>query len=122
MTRLLSVACAGLLVANIGCTLVIPEETRYLKLAQDRVTQDEIKQELGSPLFASARAGETVWVYQIREEQSGSRITAPGVWCDEYVLTFDDKGVLRQWTHKSKFHGGERMPTYCVEDGYQSKS
>jgi len=122
MNRLLPVLLLSLLVPIQGCSLFIPKETLYLRSAQDRATQEEIKQELGSPLFASAQAGETVWVYQVREEQSGSRMTAPGLWCDEYVLTFDDKGVLQQWTHKSKFHGGEQMPTYCVADGYQSKS
>jgi hypothetical protein len=107
----------------VGCALFVPKEISYLRSAQDRATQDDVKRELGSPsLTGAARAGESVWVYQVREEQSGSRMTAPGLWCDEYVLVFDGRGVLRSWTHESEFHGGERMPTYCVAGGYQSKS
>lgn len=122
MPRLLSVSCMGLLVTVIGCSLVIPKETRFLKSAQGHATQDEVKQELGPPLFTSAQSGESVWVYQVREEQTGSRVTASGIWCDEYVLTFDSQGVLRRWTHQSKFHGGELAPTYCVPGEHQAKS
>ncbi len=58
--------------------------------------------------------GDAVWVYQIREQDPGIRWTSTGLWCDEYVLTFDDRSILRRWTHKSQFHGGELMPTFCV--------
>jgi hypothetical protein len=107
----------------IGCVLFIPKETSYLRSAQDRATQNDVKRELGSPSLAVAtRAGESVWVYQVREEQSGSRMTASGLWCDEYVLVFDGRGMLRSWTHQSQFHGGEMAPKYCVPSDYQSKS
>lgn len=106
-----------------GCSLLIPQESLYLKSAQDRATQEEVQQRLGRPaLTAVTQTGEAVWVYEIRTEEPGSRWTSIGMWCDEYVLTFDKQGVLRRWTNKSQLHGGELMPTYCVWDGYQSRS
>jgi len=103
-----------------GCSLFVPKETRYLKSAQHHATQTEVQQALGPPAVkATSRTGEAVWVYEVLEEQPGSRWTSTGMWCDEYVLTFDQSGVLRQWTHKSELHGGELMPTYCVWDGYR---
>jgi outer membrane protein assembly factor BamE (lipoprotein component of BamABCDE complex) len=113
---ILTVAVATL----AGCFLFIPKENLYLKSAQDRATQEEVQQRLGRPaLTATTQAGESVWVYEVREEEPGSRWTSIGMWCDEYVLTFDKQGILRRWTHKSQLHGGELMPTYCVSDGYR---
>jgi hypothetical protein len=99
-----------------ACSLVTPKESRYLKSAQDRATQDEVRQQLGTPRSATATpAGETVLVYEVREIEAGSQNTwaTAGSWCDEYVLRFDSQQVLRQWTHKSFFHGGELMPISC---------
>ena len=101
-----------------GCVLVLPKETRYLHSAQGRASQEEVAQTLGRPLMTTiGPEGDAVWVYQIREEEPGNRWTSTGLWCDEYVLTFDDRSILRRWTHKSEFHGGELMPTYCVPGG-----
>ncbi|MEP6887678.1 MAG: hypothetical protein ABI945_05070, partial [Nitrospirales bacterium] len=67
----------------------------------------------------SLRSGESPWIYQIFDWQPGdNRVTAPGTWCDEYILTFDHERVLRRWTHKTYFHGGEAFPTYCVPDRF----
>jgi hypothetical protein len=97
-----------------GCTLLVPQESRYLQSAQDRATQEEVQQRLGPPWRTSATpSGEAVWVYEVREEEPGSRWTSLGLWCEEYVLTFDAGGVLRRWTHRSFFHGGELMPPHC---------
>lgn len=99
----------------VGCTLFEAKEATYLRSAQGRATQEEVRERLGPPAaIKAAQAGESTWVYQIRQEQSGSRMTAPGMWCDEYVLTFDSQGVLRRWTHRSEFHGGDPMPADCV--------
>src|SRR5262245_20921132 len=123
MERVISIIVGGFLGLAIGCSVFIPRETLYLKSAVDHATPDEVRQQLGSPaLTASNEKGEAVWVYQVREEQPGNRWTSAGLWCDEYVLTFDQQTVLRQWTHRSEFHGGELMPTYCVTEGYPSKS
>ena len=106
-----------------GCSLFKPEQSSYLQSAKDRATQQEVRDHLGQPVVAEAgRTGEAIWVYQVREQQPGNRMTAPGMWCDEYVLTFDQQAVLRTWTHRSYFHGGELMPTYCVPDGYGMRS
>jgi hypothetical protein len=113
------VLLACLCIIATGCTLFIPRETLYLKSAQDRAEQEEVRKQLGSPaVITSNQEGEVIWVYQVRAEEPGSRWTSSGLWCDEYVLTFDRQAVLRHWTHRSYFHGGELMPTYCVPGGY----
>lgn len=123
MKTLVTVPLLSLCMMVMGCALFIPRETLYLRSAQDRVTQEEVRQQLGRPAeIASSSMGEAMWVYRVREQEPGSRWTSTGLWCDEYVLTFDHQAVLRKWTHKSHFHGGELMPTYCVPGGYASKS
>lgn len=123
MTPVSTLLGVGFSLLLISCALFVPKETNYLRSAQDQATQGDVKQALGPPTLAvSGQGGESIWVYRVREEQSGSRMTATGMWCDEYVLVFDGGSVLRSWTHKSKFHGGELMPTHCVDGGYQSKS
>lgn len=112
----------GVMLVMAGCALFIPKETRYLEGARGRATQDEVRQQLGSPKFTETQAGGAIWVYQVHEHFSGARSLAPGAWCDEYVLTFDNRAVLQRWTHKSYFHGGEVMPTSCVPGGFGSKS
>ncbi|HEX2056726.1 MAG TPA: hypothetical protein VHF07_09540 [Nitrospiraceae bacterium] len=101
-----------------GCALFQAKETRYLKTAQDHATQEEVVEHLGRPLVATVSPqGNAVWIYQIREQEPGNRWTSTGLWCDEYVLTFDGRSILRHWTHTSEFHGGELMPAYCVAGG-----
>jgi hypothetical protein len=117
--RLLVLAISAVIVA--GCGLFNSKEARFLCGAQDRASQVEVKQEMGEPVAsASGPDGQTVWVYQVRTLYAGSRINAAGTWCEEYVLTFDRQNVLRNWTQKKQFHGGETQPQYCVVDGYRS--
>ena len=100
----------------IGCSVFVPEETRYLQSAVDRATADEVREHLGTPRWVSSTAtGDRLWLYEIRELEPGSQSSwsASGSWCDEYRLVFDQSGVLRQWTHTSYFHGGELMPALC---------
>lgn len=126
MTTRGAVAFLGLLtliLLSIGCAVFIAKETRYLQSAENHATQNEVRQQLGAPAeMSSNEAGESVWVYRVREEEPGSRWTSSGLWCDEYVLTFDRDLVLKGWTHRSEFHGGELMPAYCVSGGYASHS
>jgi len=125
MKTLLRVAFVGVFATLSGCALFVPKETLYLKTAQDRATQEEIRQRLGAPHVAtSTQTGDPVWVYEIHELEPGSQNTwaSVGSWCDEYVLTFDRQGILRRWTHQSEKHGGEMMPTYCVRDGFKLTS
>jgi len=105
-----------------GCAVFEAKEITYLRSAENRATQEEVKQRLGPPaLTKTGPAAESILVYQVREQQPGGRYNAPGMWCDEYVLTFDGQAILRQWTHKSYFHGGELQPTFCVPDGADAK-
>lgn len=50
------------------------------------------------------------------EQQSGNRFTSPGIWCEQYLLTFDDKAVFQHWRQLSHFHGGELMPKECIPE------
>jgi len=123
MKALLETTLLSLIVLHMGCVLFEAKETRFLRSAQDQATQQEVRQRLGAPtLERTTPMAESVWVYQLRTQQVDSRMTAAGTWCDEYILTFDSQGVLRRWTHQTQFHGGEIMPTYCVQGGYLSKS
>ncbi len=119
------IALVMLALLGIGCALFVPKETIYLESAQDRATQEEVRQRLGPPhLMASTKAGEPVWVYQVLQTEMSNQNSwgAPGTWCDEYVLTFDKQGILRNWTHKSEGHGGELSPAYCVTGGFKPAS
>jgi hypothetical protein len=115
----------GAMLFGAGCALFLAKETVYLQSAQDRATQQEVRGHLGKPVWAgSLRAGETVWLYQIREPEMGGNdsSTITGSWCDEYVLTFDAKGVLRRWTHRSQKHRDDRSRADCVSDGFRPPS
>jgi hypothetical protein len=106
------------LLGMFGCSVFVAKETLYLRSAQDRATQDEVKQQMGPPTKTKSGPNiEPVWVYQIFYEQPGNYLASPGTWCDEYVLTFDGQAVLRRWTHRSYFHGSELQPRYCVPGG-----
>ncbi len=108
--------------ALAGCSLCWDKEARFLHSAEGRATQEEVTQELGPPVMTKTTAsGYDIWVYQVRTQQPGSRINAPGTWCDEYVLTFNTRHILRDWTHREYFHGGENTPTYCVPGGLEGK-
>lgn len=116
MKTILHIPALGLFVLMAGCGLLVPQETRYLESAQDRATQEDVRQQLGEPQrMAITQNGEPVWVYEVRQLEPGSQNTwaTTGSWCDEYTLRFDTSGVLRQWTHKSFLHGGELMPLTC---------
>jgi hypothetical protein len=116
MKTALHISVLGLCVLMAGCALFVPEESRYLESVQDRATLEDIRQRLGEPQrVAITQAGESVWVYEVRQLEPGSQNTwaTTGSWCDEYTLRFDTGGVLRHWTHKSFLHGGELMPLVC---------
>lgn len=102
-----------------GCSLFVPKESRYLKVAQGQATSDEVQRQLGTPIErTSMPTGERLWRYEVLEEQPSHRGTPTGFWCDDYRLTFDTSGVLRHWTHRSYFHGGALRPEPC-HAGYE---
>jgi hypothetical protein len=117
MNMIRQILYVGLILTGMGCALLVPQETRYLQSAQDRATQDEIRQRLGEPRHtASIPEGGTVWIYEVLDLEPGSQSTwsTTGSRCDEYTLIFDTHGILRHWTNTWQRHGGEMMPTYCV--------
>jgi hypothetical protein len=116
---------AGLMLLTAGCAFLEGKETVYLESAQDRATQEDISRKMGQPKYkATTATGLPIWVYQIYTEEPGAQNKwgTSGTWCDEYVLTFDKQGILRNWTHKLEGHGGELSPTYCVTDGFKPGS
>jgi hypothetical protein len=108
-----------------GCSLFTPDETLYLRTAQDHASQQEVRQRLGTPVLSEMTgAGETVLVYHVMQQEPGAQNSwaTAGSWCDEYVLTFDTQGILRHWTNRSERHGGETIPVGCVRGGYVNPS
>lgn len=105
------------------CSYFQNKEAAYLDSVKGRATQAEVRQELGAPqAVRHVEGGNTQWVYEVREQQSGNRFTSPGMWCEQYLLTFDDKTVLTGWKHLSHFHGGELMPAECIPEAEAAKS
>lgn len=110
-----SFGIAALSIGIAACSQFQNREATYLDSVKGRATQTEVRQELGAPkAVRTSEDGETQWIYELREQQSGNRYTSPGIWCEEYLLTFDDKAVLQKWKQLSHFHGGELMPTECI--------
>ena len=112
-SRLLMLFTAAIMSA--ACTVFEGQNGAWLDRAQGQATQEEVRGHWGEPTASrSLENGESLWTYEKREEQPGSRYSAPGMWCEQYVLTFDQQTILRRWTHASYFHGGELMPKECV--------
>ena len=79
-------------VAAFSLTVCTPWRIAYLRDSVNRATQDEITTRLGPPHAARALTnGEVVWRYQ---SYQGDLL------CLEYVLRFDQAGILRQWTRQ----------------------
>jgi outer membrane protein assembly factor BamE (lipoprotein component of BamABCDE complex) len=116
MTRVrftLFMVIAGLVLS--ACGSLKSKEASYLDSVRGQATQAEVRQQLGEPTSTrSSETGGSVWIYERREQQPGNRYTAPGMWCEQYILTFDQQSVLRDWTRREHFHGGELMPRECV--------
>jgi hypothetical protein len=108
----------GLLALALGiaaCSHLQSKEAAYLDSAKGQATQANVRQELGAPkAVRKGEAGEGIWVYEFREQQSGNLYTPPGTWCEEYLLTFDNNAVLQTWKHVSHFHSGGLMPKECI--------
>lgn len=115
----------GLILISIlitACSYFQNREAAYLDSAKGWATQAQVREKLGAPkAIQQADGGTTVWVYELREQQSGNRLTAPGTWCERYLVTFDDKAVLQKWRQVSHFHGGELMPQECMPGTEGSK-
>ncbi|MEW6544965.1 MAG: hypothetical protein AB1411_15320 [Nitrospirota bacterium] len=111
-------ALVGLVLLGAGCTVFVPKETLYLESAQDEATKEDVEKRLGSPaMIGTGPDGERVWVYQVRYQQPGNYLASPGMWCDEYVLTFDDKAILRRWTQSPIFTAASSSRTIVCRAG-----
>jgi hypothetical protein len=100
-----------------ACSSFESQQAAFLEAAQNRASQEEIRRQWGEPTTTrSLEGGQSLWTYEKREQQAGSRYSAPGMWCNEYALTFDEQKILRRWTHRSYFHGGELMPRQCIPE------
>lgn len=111
--RLFASLCVAMILP--ACAAVEGKDAAWLNEAQGQATQEQIRGRWGEPTTSrSLESGESLWTYEKREEQPGSRYAAPGTWCEEYALTFDKQAILHHWTHRSYFHGGELMPKECV--------
>ena len=115
MKALFLAALVSLVLTETGCGLIQEREALYLKSAQNRATQEEVRHRLGEPRGIERSGGESRWLYEIYDVEGGSQQSwaAAGSWCDRYVLSFDAHGILRRWTHSSYLHGGENMPVGC---------
>jgi outer membrane protein assembly factor BamE (lipoprotein component of BamABCDE complex) len=103
--------------ALAACASFESKQAAFLDAAQGRASHEDIRLRLGEPTNRrSLDGGQSLWIYEKREQQSGSRYAAPGMWCKEYALTFDERGILQHWTRRSYFHGGELMPRQCIPD------
>ncbi len=107
MIHILIIAIALVLV---GCAQAPPHQVQYLQSALDLATQDEVAQRLGAPARTVALTdGGSVWTYQYPVATGlGAGAPPPGMatptgtaQCDELVLTFDGRHVLRRWRQQS---------------------
>ena len=96
MKHLAWAICFSALTMIAGCGLFVSEETRYLMSARNQATQAGVMEKLGKPIESKETAtGDFIWICHVRALQPGNYRTAPGAWCDEYTLVFDNQGTLR---------------------------
>jgi hypothetical protein len=118
-----SVSMVVVSILATACSHFQTKEAAYLDSVKGRGTEAEVRKELGVPkAVRQVEGGQTVWVYELMDQQAGNRFTAPGVWCEQYLLTFDDKAVFQRWRQLSHFHAGELMPTECIPGSEQATS
>ena len=85
------------MVLLLSCT---PERQLLLEEEVDHATKEQVVAGFGSPIYVGRlRDGREVWTY--RESGAGySRELGVG-FCREYVLTFDEQGILRRWERQA---------------------
>ncbi len=86
-----------------SCTTRLSRQSQYLNEVSGRASQDEVAQHLGAPNNTyTLKSGGQVWSYDdCYGGVSGSdgRVTG-GMSCVKFVLTFDEKGILRNWVRQ----------------------
>jgi hypothetical protein len=83
-----------------SCT---PWRSSYLIQVNNHATQDDIVVKLGPPDRKQPLSnGKEIWAYRY----SGSSVSSYGgnvsgeSWCREYILTFDQSKILRDWVRQ----------------------
>jgi hypothetical protein len=86
-----------------ACAVSQPWPAHYLSSGIDRATKDEVTAQLGPPDEThSLPDGGMEWHYDYRRGRSmvgahGTMGSSPSLECEEYILRFDQAGVLRAW-------------------------
>jgi hypothetical protein len=92
-----------LMVLVSACAASEPWPAHYLSAGIDRLTQDEIKAQLGpADETHSLPDGAMEWHYHYSRGRSmvgahGTMGSSASLECEEYILTFNQAGVLRDW-------------------------
>ena len=92
------------LLAAIHSSCATPWRVNYLNEANNKATQDDIVVKLGPPdRKQSLSDGKEIWTYRYTGSSvSGDRGDVYGSsWCREYILTFDQSKILRDWVRQS---------------------
>lgn len=95
--------CAAFLMAA-GCAT--PMLLNYLQEGQDRVTQEQVRKDLGEPVaIFPDEGGQSRWIYRhlVYSQNPPFGVSS----CVEYNLIFDKDRILRRWTIR------EWPPTGC---------
>jgi outer membrane protein assembly factor BamE (lipoprotein component of BamABCDE complex) len=102
----------NLLCAAIGAALLMaagcgtPMLLNYLQEGQDRVTQEQVRKDLGEPVaIFPDEGGQSRWIYRhlVYSQNPPFGVSS----CVEYNLIFDKDRILRRWTIR------EWPPTGC---------
>ena len=76
---------------------------RFVRESVDQATRDSVTKRLGAPHFTrELDSGGSVWVYQYKGSRPflttfRSHAQGGGSYCTEFILTFDEKKILREW-------------------------
>lgn len=93
-------AAAGLLLFGAACSTW---QADYLKANVNKATQDDVRQRFGKPtLTRTLGDGGSEWLYhsfagKFYTEIVEGKVAGKNPDCSEYLLTFDERGVLTDW-------------------------
>ena len=93
-----SLALACVVIGGLACAPAGPNPSK-LDHWVGVSTRESVREELGTPSLIMPRAdGGTEWTYQYASRAVVHDATRPANQsCWEYVLVFDDEGILRTW-------------------------
>lgn len=96
-----ALALVFVLIGGLGCAPAGPRPERldgWVGVA----TRQSVRDELGAPMLSMPGAeGSTAWTYRYWSEAVVQDATGPtNDTCWEYVLVFDDRGILQRWSRR----------------------